>query len=55
MIGFTQESITVDEFENAELIVKVLSGALAPGEWVELEFTTSDMPSSNTSAVCKYN
>ena len=37
----------------ASLTVRILSGALAPDAWAEVEFTTSDKPLSNTSAVCK--
>ena len=40
---------------SVALTVRLLSGTLAPGAWAGVEFTTSDMPSSNTSAVCKYN
>ena len=55
VIGFTENSVTVNEDDmSAALTVRILSGALATGAWAELEFITSDMPSSNTSAVCKY-
>ena len=37
----------------ASLTVRILSGALAPDAWAEVEFTTSDNPFSNTSAICK--
>ena len=37
----------------ASLTVRILSGALAPDAWAEVEFTTSDMPSSPISAICK--
>ena len=40
---------------SAILNVSILNGTLPPGVWVEVEFTTSDMPSSNTSAMCKYD
>ena len=55
VIGFTQKSVTVNEDDmSATLTVRIISGPLATGDWAELEFITSDMPSSNTSAVCKY-
>ena len=38
---------------SVTLTVRILNGTLAPGVWVEMKFTTSDMPSSNTSAMCK--
>ena len=37
----------------ASLTVRILSGALAPDAWAEVEFATRDKPFSNTSAVCK--
>ena len=37
----------------ASLTVRILRGTLAPDAWAEVEFTTSHMPSSNTSAICK--
>ena len=37
----------------ASLTVRILSGALVRDAWAEVEFTTSDMPPSNTSAICK--
>ena len=40
---------------SVALTVGLLSGALAPGAWAEVEFTTSNMSSSNTSATGKYN
>ena len=40
---------------SAVLTVSILNGVqLAPGAWAEVKFTTSDMPYSNTSAMCKY-
>ena len=48
--------VVVNETDmSVTLTVSILNGTLAPGAWVEVEFTTSDMPSYNTSAaMCEY-
>ena len=54
VIGFIHNLITVHESDMlASLTVRILSGALAPDAWAEVEFTTSDKPPSNTSAICE--
>ena len=51
VIGFVQNVVIVNETDmSVALTVRLLSGALAPGAWAEVEFTTSDIPSYNTSA-----
>ena len=56
VIGFVRNMVVVNESDlSAALTVRVCSGELAPDTWAEVEFTTSDMPSADTSAaVCKY-
>ena len=56
VIGFVRNMVVVNETDlSAALTVRVCSGELAPDTWAEVEFTTSDMPSADTSAaVCKY-
>ena len=48
--------VVVNETDmSVTLTVKILSGVLASDAWAEVEFKTSDMPFSNTSAaMCKY-
>ena len=55
VIGFTQNSVNVSEAADtsALLILRIISGVLAPGAWAEVKFSTIDLPSSDTSAVCK--
>ena len=54
VIGFIRNVIIILESDMlASLTVRILSGALAPDAWAVVEFTTSDKPFSNTSAVCK--